>query len=523
MLEIPRSTLQHWSERKDGIDADPRLIDFFESSIGTAFLHRVVLATHFVMNHLGACSVRQVCKWIELAGIGPFVAASYGAQQQVAVRMEDALVEIGREESERLAGAMKKKEITVCEDETFHPETCLVAIEPVSDYILVEQYAAGRKASDWTEAMAEAMRGLKVKIVQSTSDEGRGLLHHVQEDLGAHHSPDVFHVQHEIFKATSGPLSSRVKQARGRLEAASEEVNREVDAKKAYDEGGVHRGRPPQCGKKIAAALGNETQALKALEEAEGRPARVKRAVRRLGRCYHPVDLETGIPQETEEVSQALHQGLEEIEAVAHEAGLAESCLKRLRKAKKVVVEMVATIVFVHFTMRAKVEALTLAPALEQAVLGKLIPALYLERVATKAKTAADRERIRGKAQAIHAGLKGVGGEFAGLDSRDLAEIRRVAEDCADLFQRASSCVEGRNGQLSLRHHSFHRLSNRKLRALTVVHNFFIKRRDGTTAAERFFGSVHRDLFEVLLEKVDLPGRPARKRPFNKEPLLMAA
>ena len=112
---------------------------------------------------------------------------------------------------------------------------------------------------------------------------------------------------------------------------------------------------------------------------------------------------------------------------------------------------------------------------------------------------------------------------LAGLDPKDRAEILRVAEDCAGLFQRSSSCVEGRNGQLSLRHHSLHRLSNRKLKAQTVVHNFFIKRRDGTTAAERFFGAAPKDLFEVLLEKVDLPGRPARKRPANKEPLLMAA
>lgn len=60
-------------------------------------------------------------------------------------------------------------------------------------------------------------------------------------------------------------------------------------------------------------------------------------------------------------------------------------------------------------------------------------------------------------------------------------------EECANLLQRSSSCVEGRDGQLSLRHHGLHRLSNRKLAALTAVHNYFIKRRDGTFPAERFF------------------------------------
>jgi len=45
------------------------------------------------------------------------------------------------------------KQITVCQDETFHPETCLVAIEPVSNYILLEKYAENRTAATWTQAI----------------------------------------------------------------------------------------------------------------------------------------------------------------------------------------------------------------------------------------------------------------------------------------------------------------------------------------------------------------------------------
>jgi hypothetical protein len=51
--------------------------------------------------------------------------------------------------------------------------------------------------------------------------------------------------------------------------------------------------------------------------------------------------------------------------------------------------------------------------------------------------------------------------------------LERVSAECADLFQRSSSCVEGRNAQLALQHHSRHRLSDRKLAALTAVHNYF--------------------------------------------------
>ena len=92
------------------------------------------------------------------------------------------------------------------------------------------------------------------------------------------------------------------------------------------------------------------------------------------------------------------------------------------------------------------------------------------------------------------------------------AAEQATARPCATWFQRSSSCVEGRNGQLELRHHSLHRLSPRKRAALTVIHNYWLKRADGTTAAERFFGAKPADLFAWLLECQPLPARPARRR-----------
>jgi hypothetical protein len=202
-LGIPRSTLQHWLVRKENIDADPELVAFFETPAGVAFLHRLILAAHFVMTLLGPCGVRLVCLFLELSGLDRFVAASYTPQWKVSVAMAEAIGEFEQAEKERLGQEMAPKQITVCEDETFHPETCLVAIEPVSNFILLEKYTADRKADTWTKALDEATSGLPIAVIQSTSDEGRSILRHVKEDLGVHHSPDVFHVQNELVKATS--------------------------------------------------------------------------------------------------------------------------------------------------------------------------------------------------------------------------------------------------------------------------------------------------------------------------------
>jgi|GEM_PF-1693220 len=48
--------------------------------------------------------------------------------------------------------------------------------------------------------------------------------------------------------------------------------------------------------------------------------------------------------------------------------------------------------------------------------------------------------------------------------------------------------------------------------------NFFITRPDGTTAAERFFGAAHDDLFELLCARLPPPARPRPRRVRFEEP-----
>ena len=493
--------------------------------MGVAFLHRLVLAAHFVMTQLGPCGIRPVCLFLELSTLNRFVADSYSSHQEVSTAMEEATVEFGKEEKGRLAKEMEPKKVTVCQDETFHPETCLVAIEPVSNFILLERYASNRKAEEWTASMEEAVEGLPVEVIQSTSDEGRGILHHVEEDLGAHHSPDLFHVQQELVRGTSVALESRKRQAQKALEEATPEVIHHQEDKEAYLTGHRGPGRPPKYDQRIQEAQENKAKADEILQTAHAHQEQVKKAIQDISEVYHPYDTETGAPKSAEEVSSSLEKCFSEIEEVASEASLPERCFKKIKKAKRIVVDMVATIAFFFLTVRAKVEALGLPIEVEKAVFQNLIPGIYLLMVSEKAKSAEQKHRLRSLSEDLLAPLKARDGPFCNLDQEDKRLIEQVAEECAQLFQRSSSCVEGRNGQLSLRHHSMHRISNRKLAALTTVHNYFVKRSDGTTAAERFFGAKPRDLFEWLLERVNIPGRPAQKRsqPKRKEYLSAAA
>jgi hypothetical protein len=194
MVDIPRSTLRHWLARKNGIDAHPVLIEFFENPVGIAFLHRLVTAAHVSFTKNGTASIHNVSDFLEESGLSPFVASSYSSQRRVSKQLDDNIIQFGKTEGKRLAQQMPAKAITLCEDETFHPEICLVAIEPVSNFILVEKYAMDRKTKTWNEVVRDALDNLPVEVIQVSSDEGRSLISHALEGLKVHHSPDCFHV-----------------------------------------------------------------------------------------------------------------------------------------------------------------------------------------------------------------------------------------------------------------------------------------------------------------------------------------
>lgn len=136
-LQVPRSTLQAWYAWHDTLDSCPHVAQFFQSGPGLAFLHRLVLALHLVCVEVGACGIRLVCLFLTLTGLDRFVAASYGSQQQVNRQVEQAMVDYRHTETARLAKDMPRKTITVTQDETFTGGLCLVASDPMSNFIIL--------------------------------------------------------------------------------------------------------------------------------------------------------------------------------------------------------------------------------------------------------------------------------------------------------------------------------------------------------------------------------------------------
>ena len=160
-LGIPHSTLQDWLAQEPQTGSGAEI--FLSSPEGVEWLQRLVIAAHFVITLLSGGGVRRVCEFLALSGLDRFVASSYGTHQALNVALEEEVTRFAAQQQQRLSEKMPERSIAVCVDETFHPAICLVAIEPVSGYLLAERYAEDRSGASWSAALEEALSGLPLK------------------------------------------------------------------------------------------------------------------------------------------------------------------------------------------------------------------------------------------------------------------------------------------------------------------------------------------------------------------------
>jgi hypothetical protein len=374
----------------------------------------------------------------------------------------------------QLAATMPHKAIVVCEDETFPASgMTLVAMEPVSGFLLAEQTALDPTAQTWNTLFDTAIAPYNVDVIAQCSDEATALRAHA-EAKGIPHCPDLFHVLHDINGALVLHLS--------RLSAE--------------------------------AAEGTLQQQVLLWQEAR------KTAVKTISDSYHPYNLCTGAPQSLSCVLGLIDTALCELEAVAVQSSAPSSSVQRLAKARRVVPAMVIAVADYHRRVQAAFEEAALPTDLQQEIERSALPAAYLRRVAQAQSSAPSRQRLWQRAEQLAAGQAQ---RSAAQTEEECKALSKWVEACAGWFCRGSSRVEGRNGVLSLRQHAHRRLLPQKRAALTVAHNFLSTRDDGTTAAERFFEQPHPDLFEWVLKRMPVPPRPAASRAKSATPTVPVA
>ena len=164
---------------------------------------------------------------------------------------------------------------------------------------------------------------------------------HIGTDFGAHHSPDLFHGQHEVSKGTSLHLARQVKQAAATVATAQARWAVERAAQQAYDAQSPRPcGRPPAFAARIQATLVDVVQAETAHTQAQARQSEARELVRELGTLYHPYDLEHGQAQPVAWVAQRLEDVWTRLQRLAAAADLPARARERLAKAQRLTTQL---------------------------------------------------------------------------------------------------------------------------------------------------------------------------------------
>jgi hypothetical protein len=181
---VPRTSLRHWEARSRRIDEDPAVVAFFETPPGLSVLHHIDLAAHLVLTQLEPAGERAVSQFLRLARLDRFIAASIGKQHAVAMDIQQAIISYEEQERPRLAALRPvDKPIVICLDENYHSEVCLIAQEPVSNFLVLETYALDCKAETWATGLRQAFVQHRVALLAGSGDGGSGLDAGVDPDV----------------------------------------------------------------------------------------------------------------------------------------------------------------------------------------------------------------------------------------------------------------------------------------------------------------------------------------------------
>lgn len=499
ILEVPNSTMQSWRQQKALQSVPVELVDFFSKPAGADFLQRNIMAVMIQMK-CGPSGIRGMQEYLYNSGLDSFVASSKGALQSFWVRCEDYIIAFGEREEKRLAAGMRQRKITAGLDEMFRGKRpCLVAIEVVSNYILLEKFTEDRTADTWKKELEPRLKEVNIEVSQVVSDLC-GAIRAVTKDLKAEHIPELFHAQHEIGKATSAPLAAQERCSEKALNESEEKLKK-------------IRGKPRRLGneehkkriREIEEAVHSRNNLKVEFEEKAKRRDDVKTAIREMGKIHHPINLKNGRLQTAAEMEAQFNKQFKMIHERAKEANLFEPSMERIEKAQRAFDAIVRYLKYFFVVYAAFVENLRLGIEQERLFNEVIFPLSYFKMI-WKRLSKKTKEESKDLLQSLEARIR----DAPWPEELKLEWITKGRE-LAETFQRSSSCVEGRNGVLSLNYHCFHRLNVKTLKVLTIMHNFDVRRSDGTTAAERFFEAAHDNLFECLVVGVRIPGKPQKQ------------
>jgi hypothetical protein len=458
----------------------------WETEVGRKWLVVLVCATVYFFGIRGGVGMPMIAEFFLAIRLTTHVGVSPRSLARIATQIEELILQY-----EQVHGTSKANGIQVIAgaDETFFDTVILILMDLDSGFILAEVMTEDRTFLTWQDRARQALVRVGVTVRCLVSDQAKALSKLALEELHCRKIPDLFHALHEVVKLLGGRFARK---------AAS--LQRQITKAQVTIATLRHQGTAP-------AKLVLHEQFLTDLRAAHTRildgQTRYYEALHALSLLVHPFSLHHH-PQSAQEVESAVMHTLETLQALANEYDIADS-KQRLKKVRKQVPDIAAQVDLWWLWVTEALTTYDLPPELEAWLREILLPSVYWQRqmkctAPGPLRTAYQQAATQAQQRLDAHMLTGV------LHSKELTRWQCWATGMVGKFQRTSSAVEGRNGVLSRMNHTQRSIRPQRLKVATVIHNFGIRREDGTTAAERLFGAPFPDLFDWIVDHMgELP------------------
>jgi Family of unknown function (DUF6399)/Winged helix-turn-helix DNA-binding len=464
---------------------------FWETTEGQNWLRLLVFGVIYCFGIKCGVGASSLSNFFHLLRLEQHIGCSPSSLRTMEVQVKAKIIDYEQEQSK---ACHSEAPISICvgADETFFGLPILVAIELSSGFIFSKVECENRTYETWWNQISSWFNPEQWNCRFMVSDGARALVKLALDGLKCPTVPDVFHMLRDFSKSIGGTIG--LQQAR---------LQKEYMTLKAKSSSNSN-----------AQILVVEAQQL----QLENDHNDYRESIHALSQSIHPFHIETGESQMGMELQASLQPHLSILERLSqtYSPTKSEAALERWKR------QIPCLAGGLHAWWVWVLQALTTQtqdPEIHHWVLNCLLPWVYWHEQTQKTRQPQLKQNYEQAAKSAQERFLADDCTKNLTSSEQQTWIDWAIWMCAK-FQRTSSAVEGRNGYLSGLHHSSRGFTEQTLKVLTIIHNFDIKRDDGTTAAQRLFEKQFPDLFEWIVPRMGELPRPRRtfKTPKSKKP-----
>lgn len=473
---------------------------FWETDEGYDWLRRLVFATIYIFGIQRSVGAGYLSKYFAILRIDTHVGISETSLRTL-IHVMETLLPVYQETCEAQHSDTSHKAVLAGDETFFSQDVLLVLIELTTGYLLLEESADDRSYETWLEKAQPRLDALNIEVVHAVTDRAKALVKLATDGFGCDSGADIFHAVHEVSKALGAAHHRSVKKAK--RDASASQTKLEKLQKKNASKAELAQAQ---------SAVRQDTNRISIREQGQ---KIYQQLLGGLSEIVHPFSAEDSSKQSSAQAEKCLEEQVRKIEnnaRINHVEDRNGGLDKFRQQIKAVTCGIDVWWLWVLESLSDKV----IGTEQKEWLMYSLLPVFYWYRQMEKSQNAQHRKKYeQARQSALTAYL--AHSMTTSLSSEEREQWEAWADWMSSQFHRSSSAVEGRNGCLSQMYHNGRGLTKKRLKALTVIHNYGIKRADGTTAAERFFGTEFPDLFECLMEQMgDLPlPRKGKRRVFS--------